>query len=456
MKTLIVNGTIVTPEETLQADILFENGYVAAVGRGLSTDGAAVVDALGRLVFPGGVDAHTHITLDADAASESDVFYSGTVPALMGGTTTIIDHMAFAPGRSLRAQWDVYRTLADNQAVADYGFHGVVQALDRQTLADLAHLPSQGCSSVKAYMTYSCMLNEVELLQLLLKTRELGLLLAIHAEDHTEIERLRSRFINEGKGAPLWHAKSRPSSCEADAVTRLLRLAAKAGDAPVYIVHLSTASGLEAIRRARASGQKNIFAETCIQYLTLTEEKYADPIQGLRYIMAPPLRSAEDIEALWGGIADGSIQTVATDHCSYTIAQKMRGLQDFTRCPGGIPGLEERLPVLFSEGVGKGRISFNRFVELFATAPAKLFGLWPRKGAFVPGSDADAVIFNPKAESILHSSDLHGPGDYSAYEGLPLTGRIESVFLRGVRVGHRGTCTAERGCGRYLHRCNGA
>ena len=452
MKTLIANSTIVTPEAAIEADILFENGRVAAVGKGLDAGGAEVVDARGRLVMPGGVDAHTHITLDADAALGTDVFFSGTIPAVMGGTTTILDHMAFAPGRPLREQFALYQKLAQGQAVADYGFHGVVQTVDERSLADLAFLAEQGCSSVKAYMTYACRLSDAALLRLLRATRELGLLLAVHAENHEQIEGLRAAFLREGKGDPVWHARSRPAGCEAEAVARLLRLAARAGDAPVYIVHLSTASGLEAVRAARASGQQNVFVETCPQYLVLTEELYTDPIQGLRYIMSPPLRAAADAEALWQGLAQGDIQTVATDHCSFALSRKMRGLHDFSRCPGGIPGLEERLAVLFSQGLAKGRISLSRFVEIVAAAPAKLFGLWPKKGALMPGSDADAVIVEPKAGYVLDAARLHGPGDYSAYEGMPLTGRVESVFLRGNKVACRNALDAQRGCGRYLRR----
>lgn len=455
MKTLIANGTIVSPEAVREADILLENGRVSAIGTGLAADGAQVVDARDRLVIPGGVDAHTHITLDADAALGTDVFFTGTIPAVMGGTTTIIDHMAFAPGRPLREQFALYQELAEQQAVADYGFHGVVQTVDEQTFADLAFLAEQGCTSVKAYMTYACRLTDDELLRLLRATRELGLLLAVHAENHEQSESLREGFLREGKGAPQWHARSRPAECEAEAVARLLHLASRAGDAPVYIVHLSTAAGLEAIRAARASGQQNVFAETCPQYLVLTEERYADPVQGLRYIMSPPLRSAVDVEALWEGIADGYIQTVATDHCAFTLNQKMRGLHDFSRCPGGIPGLEERLALLFSEGVAKGRISLGRFVEIVSAAPAQLFGLWPRKGALAPGSDADVVIFDPRAEYVLRSTHLHGPGDYSAYDGMRLTGRVEAVFLRGNKVAYQGAFAAQRGCGRYLRRERG-
>lgn len=453
MKTLITNGTIVAPDSLRQADLLFADGVVAAVGHKLPAGAARVIDARGKLILPGGVDAHTHITLDADAARATDVFFSGTIPAVMGGTTTIIDHMAFAPGRRPREQYALYRELADGRSVPDYGFHGLIQA--EGDLEDLEFLAARGCVSVKAYMTYDGRLNDNALLRLLCETKELGMLLVVHAEEHEPMEELRARFIRQGKGGPQWHAKSRPAACEARAVARLLRLAAMAGDAPVCIAHLSTAAGLEEIRRARAAGGQHIFVETCPQYLLLSEERYADPVQGLRYIMAPPLRGRADVEALWGGLADGSIQTVATDHCAFTLKDKMRGLHDFTRCPGGIPGLEERLCLLFSEGVAKGRISAGRFVELVSTAPARIFGLWPKKGSLAPGFDADAVIFDPREEYVLRPADLHGPGDYSAYEGLTLTGRVESVFLRGTQLADKGAFIAGSGQGRYLHREHG-
>lgn len=439
MKTLISNGTVVTPEGTLRADLLMAEGRILAVGKNLAAgegrDAAETVDATDRLVLPGGVDAHTHITLDVDAVLGTDAYYTGTLPALAGGTTTIVDHMAFAPeGRFAATQLALYHELADGRAAVDYAFHGVIQHRDENALRALETFRENGISSVKAYMTYAGRLDDAALLRFFRRCKELGLMALVHAEDHECVENGRAACIAEGRLAPLWHARSRPAECEAKAVARALALAAEAGDAPVYIVHLSTAQGLRAVQRARAAGQKNVFAETCPQYLCLTDACYQDPEEGLRYIMAPPLRSPEDVRALWAGLRDGDIQTVATDHCAFSLADKSRGRGDFTRCPGGAPGLEERFLLMFSEGVAKGRISLERFVELVCAGPARLMGLYPQKGALAPGSDADVVIVNPAARQRIRAAALHGPGDYSIYEGALVEGGIERVFLRGRTV----------------------
>ncbi|SBV96844.1 D-stereospecific phenylhydantoinase [uncultured delta proteobacterium] len=455
MKTLITNGTIVTGHETLQGDLLVEDGVVSALGHGLSAKGAAagaaVLDAGGKLVLPGGVDAHTHITLNLDAAKGTDTYYRGTIPAAVGGTTTIIDHLAFMPsGRALEDHIAAYRALAQGMSVVDYLFHGLAQGQESVASEGLATLPESGFSSVKAYMTYDNHVDGGVLLRLLRRTKELGLLLALHAEDDATISALRAQYRAEGKGDPVWHAASRPVRSEEEAVVRALRLAAEAGDAPLYIVHLSSAAGLAAIRKARAAGQKNVYAETCTQYLCLTDDLYRSPVQGLRAVMSPPLRKREDIDALWDGIRNGEVQVVATDHCPFTIQDKMAGLHDFTRCPGGSPGIEERFALLYSEGVAKGRISLERFVACVAANPAKLFGLYPRKGALLPGSDADIVILDPKAGQTLQTGSLHGPSDFSLYEGMRLTGRIDAVFLRGKMIAANGAFTGERGMGTPL------
>lgn len=451
MKTLIKNGTVVTDGTIQRADLLMENGRISAMGDGLFADGAVLLDAAGKLVLPGGVDAHTHITLNLDAVRGTDAYYRGTVPAAVGGTTTIIDHLAFMPsGRTMKEHIAAYRELAVGASAVDYLFHGLAQGAGAVSADAVAGLPEGEFSSVKAYMTYDHRIDGDALLRLLRRTRELGLLLVVHAEDDALIRALREQYRAEGKGDPVWHAASRPARSEAEAVTRVLRFAAEAGDAPVYIAHLSSAAGLEAVRNARAAGRKNVFVETCTQYLCLTDEVYANPVQGLRAVMSPPLRKREDVDALWRGLADGDIQVVATDHCAFTVQDKMAGLHDFIRCPGGAPGIEERFAVLYSEGVAKGRIGLERFVECVAGNPAKIFGLSPRKGSLLPGADADVVIVDPDADSVLRAGNLHGPGDYSLYDGLRLRGRVESVFLRGERVAHAGDFTGRRGAGALL------
>lgn len=451
MKTLIRNGTITTDNKTEQTDLLIEDGVVRAVGRDLSADGGGMLDATGKLVLPGGVDAHTHITLNLDAVRGTDAYYRGTIPAAVGGTTTIIDHLAFMPpGRTLEDHIEAYRTLAHGMSAVDYLLHGLAQGNGAVFSSGVARLPESGFSSLKAYMAYDHHVDDGGLLRLLRRTKELGLLLAVHAEDDAIIRELRARFRAEGKGDPVWHAASRPAESEAKAVARALQLAAEAGDAPVYIVHLSSAAGLEAVRNARARGQKNVFAETCTQYLCLTDDLYANPVRGLRAVMSPPLRKQEDLDALWEGLRDGDIQVAATDHCAFSIQDKMAGLHDFTNCPGGAPGMWERFAVLYSEGVAKGRISVERFVECVSANPAKLFGLYPRKGSLLPGSDADIVILDPYAEYALQAEDLSGANCFSLYDGMRLQGRIDHVFLRGRIIAEHGKFAGERGQGTLL------
>lgn len=453
MKTLLCNGTIITPEGPVLADMLLDGGRISAIGKYISREGAITVDASNKLLLPGGVDIHTHITLNIDAVQGTDVFYTGTIPAAAGGTTTIVDHLAFAPeGRSLREQISMYQNLSSGQSTVDYGFHAVAQNMDAATQDTLADLAAQGITSVKAYMTYAQRLDDEQLFQLLLRCKQLGLLLAVHAEAHDCVNSRITALLAQGKGAPRWHPVSRPAECEAKAVARLLRLAAEAGNAPVHVVHLSTAAGLAEIRKARSAGQTNIFVETCTQYLLLTEDKYQDDSEGLRYIMSPPLRDLGDVDALWQGVQGGDIQAVATDHCSFTLADKSRGIGNFTRCPGGAPGLEERFTVLFSEGVSKGRLSITDFAELVAANPAKITGLYPKKGALQPGSDADVVILDPAARHTLRAASMHGPGDFSLYEGLEVQGGIEAVYLRGELVAREGRFTGRRGAGHYLER----
>lgn len=447
MQTIIKGGTLVSSKESVQADILMVGGRIAAVGQGLEAGGEArVIDASGKYVLPGGIDAHTHITLDIAASRGSDVYFSGTVPAALGGTTCIVDHLSFRhDGSDLEDELRAYMALARGQSAIDYAFHGLVQGADEKSLRDLEILPRLGLKSVKAYMTYDFRLNDGDLLKVLECTRALGLILIVHAEDHEEIQRLRAQCKAEGKLAPIWHARSRPAAGEARAVARVLALAKQAGDAPVYIAHLSTADGLEEIRKARAAGQRNIYAETCTQYLLFTEERYLDEEDGLRYIMAPPLREKSDVEALWQGLAQGDIQVAASDHCSFTLADKARGRGDFTACPGGAPGLNERLSALFSEGVLKGRISPQKFVELCSSAPAEIFGL-AGKGAIAPGADADLLILDPAAPAGIH---LPLPDSYSIYTGLGLKGRVDYVCLGGEPVAVNGQYTGSRGQGGF-------
>mgnify|MGYP003363739903 CR=1 FL=1 len=453
MKTIIKHGRIVSPSETYEADILIDGETISCIGRDLEDAGAHIIDARGKYVIPGGVDVHTHMDLQAGRSRAVDDFYDGTVAAACGGTTSIVDHMAFGPkGCTLHYQLDEYHRLADGKAVIDYGFHGTAQHLNKEILDELEEMVKDGVPSVKVYLTYDFRLNDAEVLQVLKRMKELGGVTAFHCENHEVVDYYRKKFVSEGNTAPIYHAKSRPNSAEAEAVARVLNLAHLAGDAPVYIVHLSTREGLEAVVDARRKGQKNIYVETCPQYLTLTEDKYLDE-DGLKYVMSPPLRSEEDCSRLWEGLASGDIQVVGTDHCPFNYGrEKQLGKDDFTKCPNGAPGVEERIPLLFSEGVMKGRISVNRFVETMCTNPARIYGLYPQKGILQPGSDGDLVLIDPEAEYVITHDRMHSAVDYTAYEGFKVRGEVSLVMQRGRIVAENNQFKGERGAGRFIVR----
>ena len=455
MRTLIRNGTIVTDQDVFQGDILLLDSHIHEIAERIDAPNAEIIDADGKYVLPGAVDIHTHMDLDVGIARVIDDFYTGTVAAACGGTTTIVDHMAFGPaGCSPWRQVKEYHRLADGNAAVDYGFHGVLQHVDDAVLDDMAEIAVQeGISSFKVYMTYDYRLDDLALMKVLERAKREGILIAAHCENHGIVTALRERFVAEGKTQAKWHPVSRPAVAEAEAVNRLLCLARAAGDAPVYVVHLSTRMGLEAIRRARANGQRHFGAETCPQYLLLDEALYGDPREGLKAIMAPPLRRQADRDALWDALSGDELDTVATDHCPFTFArQKQQGAADFTRCPSGAPGVEERLALLYSEGVAKGRLTLPQLVKYACANPARVAGLYPRKGAIVEGADADLVIFDPQRKWTLTTAALHGNADYTCYEGMKVVGRVERVLLRGKTIVRDGAFVGARGDGQYLRR----
>ena len=453
MTTLIRGGMIVTNERMFEGDILIRDGKIAELSGCAGAD--EVIDAAGKYVLPGAVDIHTHMDLDVGIARVIDDFYTGTVAAACGGTTTIVDHMAFGPkGCSPWHQVKEYHRLADGVAAVDYGFHGVLQHVDDAVLDDMAQIAAdEGITSFKIYMTYDYRLDDLDLMKVLERAGKEGILIAAHCENHGMVTYFRERFVREGKTQARWHPVSRPAVAEAEAVNRLLYLAHAAGDAPVYVVHLSTRAGLEEIRRARAAGQKRFGAETCPQYLLLDEALYDDPQQGLKALMAPPLRTQADRDALWDALAGDELDTVATDHCPFTFArQKQQGAKDFTKCPSGAPGVEERLILMYSEGVAKGRITLPQLVKYACANPARVAGLYPKKGAITPGADADLVILDPDREWTMSTERLHGNADYTCYEGMLVKGAIERVLLRGETVALNGDFTGARGGGQYLRR----
>ena len=458
MKKLIKNGMIATDTEVFNGDILIDGEKIIEIGRSVIADDAEVIDASGKYVIPGAVDVHTHMDLDVGFARAIDDFYDGTVAAACGGTTTIVDHMAFGPKDcSLWHQVNEYHRMADGNAVVDYGFHGVFQHLHESTLEEMKEImEKEGITSFKVYMTYDYRLHDDEIFRVLRAAKEAGIVITVHCENHGVITQLRKEFVEEGKTEAKYHPLSRPDRCEAEAVNRMIHLAAMAGDAPLYIVHLSSAEGLHEVQKARAEHRPNLGVETCIQYLILTDKEYEDPEEGLKAIMSPPLRKDQDREELWKALADGTIDTVATDHCPFHYkagkAEKQYGKDDFTKCPNGAPGVQERLMLLFSEGFMKGRLSLPQVVKYSSSNPCRMFGMYPQKGSLEQGTDADIVIIDPEKKTKINTDYIKGASDYSCYDGMELEGRIEKVFLRGEEIVSEGELLGKSGDGRYLKR----
>lgn len=458
MKTLIKNGRIAGCSGMFTGDVMINNGVISEMGTDIKKDCDILIDAKGKLIIPGGIDAHTHLNIHVGSNVAADDFYTGTIAAACGGTTCIIDHMGFGPkGCSLHHQVDVYHGYADGNAVIDYGFHGVIQDVNSSIIDEMDSMVHvEGIPSFKIYLTYDYKASDADVIKVMKKIRDLKGILAVHCENDSIISYLRKKFISEGKTAPIYHAQSRPPECEGEAVSRMIYMSCIAQNAPLYIVHLTTSMGLSHIEDAKNKGRR-VYAETCPQYLLLDEEKYnGKNNEGLKYIMSPPLRNKSNQEDLWGGIRKGYIDVVATDHCPFLFSkEKQLGLNDFTKCPNGAPGVEERIPLMFSEGVVKGRISLQKFIDVCCTNPAKLFGLYPEKGVIAPSCDADLVIIDPDKEVTLTRDILHSRCDYTAYEGLKLKGYPVMTISRGEVVMKDGEFTGKKGMGLFIKRKTG-
>ncbi len=454
MRTLIKNGTVVTATETLKADVLLQGEKVAAIGVGLDGRADRVVDATGRYVMPGAVDVHTHMELPFGGTFSSDDFATGTAAAAWGGTTTIVDFAVQSYGESLHQGLERWHQKAEGKAHIDYGFHMIVREVNDKILKEMDALVKAGVPSFKLFMAYPgvFMLDDASIFKAMSRTSENGGLIMMHAENGGAIDVLVQRYLAQKKTAPINHGLTRPSTMEGEATGRAIALARLASVA-VYIVHLSSKDALDAVRAARDDGAP-AYAETCPQYLYLSLEDLARPgFEGAKYVCSPPLRPKPHQEDLWKGLLQDDLQIVATDHCPFHFKkQKVLGRGDFSKIPNGLPGVEDRFTLIYDGGVGAGRINLNRFVELVATAPAKMFGLYPRKGTIAPGSDADIVIFNPKLERVLSAKTHHMNVDYSCYEGLKVRGLPEVVMQRGKVLVENGKFHGQRGAGQFLKR----
>jgi dihydropyrimidinase len=452
MDLVIKNGTIVTSTETYQADIGVLGETIALIGRDLSGDN--VIDAGGLYVMPGGVDPHTHLDLPFMGSVSADDFHTGTVAAACGGTTTIIDFAIQGAGQTLQEALDIWLEKADGKAAIDYGMHVAIGDMDDERMAEMGDMVDAGVPSFKIFMAYkgSFMVDDETLFRSLLRAKEVGGLICVHAENGDVLNYLINKHIAEGKTAPIWHALSHPPEAEAEATHRAVVLAGMT-DAPLYVVHMTCADALEALKAGRAKGFK-VYGETCPQYLMFTVDKYEEPdFEGAKYVMSPPLRPQGNPEALWHGLACGDLQSVGTDHCPFNfVGQKDMGIDDFSQIPNGMPGVETRLPLLYHFGVNEGRFSINRFVELVATGPARLFGLLPRKGTVAIGADADLVVWDPHKERLLTKENLHMNVDYSPYEEITVRGYPTLVLQRGKVIVEDEVFVGEVGAGRFLKR----
>src|SRR5258706_15067411 len=455
MSTLIQNGTVVTAESTFPADILVEGEKIKEVRKGIPENSAAgAIDATGMLLMPGGVDAHTHLDMPFGGTTSSDDFETGTRAAAFGGTTTIVDFAIQARGTKMRDALDTWLKKAEGKACIDFGLHRMVTDLGLAGLEDMDDLVNEGVASFKLFMAYPnvLMVDDATIFRALSRTAKNGALICMHAENGSVIDVIVQKALAEGKTAPIYHGLTRPTTAEAEAVNRSIAMAEMAG-VPVYIVHLSSEDALNKVREARDRGLP-AFAETCPQYLLLSVEELERPnFEGAKYVFTPPLRPKHNLPKLWEGLKQDNLQVVSTDHCPFCFEdQKALGKDDFTKIPNGGPGVENRLQLIHHHGVNKGHMNINRFVELVSTTPARLFGLYPRKGLLAPGGDADIVVWDPNADHVISAKTHHMRVDYSMFEGFTVKGNAKLVMSRGDVIVEDGLYHGRPGRGQYLKR----
>lgn len=453
MSLLIKNGRIITAADDYLADILVEGEQIVAIGKALIADTEKVIDASGMLVMPGGIDPHVHLDMPFMGTFSSDTHETGTRAALFGGTTTVIDFVLQKQGHSLREALDEWNGRAYGTAVGDYSFHMAVTDFNANTKAEIKTMVElEGITSFKTFMAYkgALMIDDRQMTALMQEVKLQGGMVTVHATNGDVIDYLVAKHLAEGKTSPLYHYISQPEVTEAEASARFTDLANYTG-CPGYIVHLTCEGALNAVRNATRRNQK-VFVETCIQYLLLDASNYDKGFESAKWVMSPPLREIKDQETLWAGINQGLVNIVATDHCPFMWKQKLMGENDFSKIPNGHPAIENRMELLFSEGVHKNRITLNKYVEVACTNPAKIFGMFPRKGTIAVGSDADIIILDPEQKHTISVASHHMNVDYSAYEGWELTGKVKTVLLRGKVAIDNNECLVPKGYGQFIKR----
>jgi dihydropyrimidinase len=455
MSLLIRGGTVVTADQSFRADVLCDNGTIAAIGPDLDPPaGAKLLDAGGLLVMPGGIDPHTHMELPFMGTVASEDFFTGTSAAAAGGTTMIIDFAIPGPGTSLLDAWHEWSRKAE-KAAADYSFHVAVTWWSEEVAEQMAILTrDHGVNSFKHFMAYkgALMVDDQVLLHSVARALELGAICNIHAENGDAVYHLQRQILAAGITGPEGHALSRPPAVEGEAAQRVIAIARILG-APIYIVHVSTEEATQAIARARAHGQR-VYGEVLAQHLVIDESVYRNPdwTTAAAYVMSPPFREKHHQQALWDGLVSGALQTTATDHCCFCAPQKAAGRADFTRIPNGTGGIEDRMSILWHHGVGQGRLTQNEFVAVTSTNTARIFNIFPRKGSVSVGADADLVLWDAQASRTISASTHHQNIDFNVFEGMTVTGLARHTVSRGKLVWTDGDLRTERGAGRYISR----
>jgi dihydropyrimidinase len=452
MDLAVTNGTIITANSIFNGSIGISNGKIAQIGGPLPNVNIEI-DATGCYVMPGGVDVHTHLDLAIFNSKSADDFHSGTIAAACGGTTSVVDFCVQEKGETLSHAIELWDKKAQGKAAIDYGYHMIIHDITDAVIAELATLPRRGISSFKLFMAYRnvFMVDDIGMIQVMEAARRHGALVMVHAENGDIADYLGAKLVQEGKVGPEFHVAARPPRVEAEATSRALALAELVG-APVYVVHLTCEEAFEELLNAKMRGV-NALAETCTHYLFLTQEVLSRPnFEGAKFVCSPPPRLRRDQAVLWRALKEGLLETVSSDHCSWLFkGHKDKGLNDFRLIPSGVPGVEERLMLVY-QGTHQGHISLMQFVDLVATRPARVFGMYPQKGAIAVGSDADIIIWDPDASVVITQSEMHNQMDYSSYEGTSIQGVPRTVLLRGKVIVENRKYIGTPGEGRFIHR----